>query len=74
MQTKTKISRRDQVNAIEAANFQGKIERWELYKAKSGLWVLRDETGAEIEFETTLHKSRQSMQRCLQNRGLTAKI
>ena len=74
MQAKTKISRRDQVNAIEATNSRDKIERWDLYKAESGLWVLRDETGMEIEFETTLHKSKQAMQRCLQNRGLTAKI
>ena len=74
MQTKTKTSRRDQVNDIEARNSQGKIERWELFKAESGLWTLRDASGIEIEFDTTMHKSRLAMKRCLQNRGLIAEI
>tara|TARA_R110000868_G_scaffold401797_1_gene677471 strand:- start:85 stop:300 length:216 start_codon:yes stop_codon:yes gene_type:complete len=67
-------SRRDQVNAIEATNSKGQIERWELFKAESGLWILRDETGIEIEFDTTMHKSKLAMKRCLQNRGLRAEI
>lgn len=67
-------SRRDQVNDIQAIDEQGKVQIWQLYKSDVGLWILRDVQGIEIEFETTLNKSKQSMQRCLQNRGLTAKI
>jgi hypothetical protein len=69
-----KISRRDQVNAIEAIDKRGKIQIWQLFKNEAGLWILRDQSGAEIEFETTLNRSKQAMKRCLQNRGLTAKI
>jgi hypothetical protein len=67
-------SRRDQVNDIEAIDEKGKVQIWQLFKSEAGLWTLRDAQGIEIEFETTLNKSKQAMQRCLQNRGLTAKI
>jgi hypothetical protein len=70
---KTK-SRRDQINDIEAIDEEGKIQIWQLFKSEAGLWTLRDAQGIEIEFETTLNRSKQTMQRCLQNRGLTAKI
>ena len=69
-----KTSRRDQVNDIQAIDEQGKVQVWQLFKSEAGLWTLRDVQGIEIEFETTLNRSKQSMQRCLQNRGLTAKI
>lgn len=69
-----KTSRRDQVNDIQAIDEQGNVQIWQLFKSEAGLWILRDVQGIEIEFETTLNKSKQSMQRCLQNRGLTAKI
>jgi hypothetical protein len=68
-----KTSRRDQVNDIEAIDEQGKIHHWELFKA-NGLWTLRTETGETIEFESTLHKSKLAMMRCLKNRGLRAKL
>lgn len=74
MQTKTKTSRRDKVNNIEAIDEQGNVQIWQLYKSEAGMWTLRDAQGIEIEFETTLNESKQSMKRCLQNRGLTAKI
>ena len=67
-------SRRDQVNDIKAIDEEGNVQIWHLYKSEAGLWTLRDESGAEIEFETTLNKSKQAMKRCLQNRGLKAKI
>jgi len=67
-------SRRDQVNDIEAIDEQGKVQIWQLYKSNAGLWTLIDETGAEIDFEATLNESKPAMKRCLQNRGLTAKI
>ena len=69
-----KISRRDQVNDIQAIDSKGKAQIWQLYKSNAGLWTLRDATGAEIEFETTLNESKPAMRRCLVNRGLTAKI
>jgi hypothetical protein len=69
-----KTSRRDQVNDIEAIDETGKVQIWQLFKSEAGLWILRDVQGIEIEFETTLNKSKQAMKRCLQNRGLTAKI
>jgi len=69
-----KTSRRDQVNDIEAIDEQGKVQIWQLFKSDAGLWILRDESGIEIEFESTLNRSKQAMKRCLQNRGLTAKI
>ena len=74
MQTKTKTSRRDQVNDIQAIDEEGNVQIWQLFKSNAGLWTLRDESGAEIEFETTLNESKPAMKRCLQNRGLTAKI
>ena len=74
MQTKTKTSRRDQVNNIEAIDEEGNVQIWQLYKSEAGLWTLRDASGIEIEFETTLNKSKQAMRYCLGNRGLTAKI
>jgi hypothetical protein len=67
-------SRRDQVNDIEAIDEEGNVQVWQLYKSEAALWTLRDESGAEIEFETTLNESKPAMKRCLQNRGLTAKI
>ena len=67
-------SRRDQVNDIEAIDSKGNVQNWQLFKSEAGLWTLRDETGAEIEFETTLNESKPAMRRCLVNRGLTAKI
>ena len=67
-------SRRDQVNDIQAIDEDGNVQIWQLYKSNAGLWTLRDESGAEIEFETTLNESKPAMKRCLQNRGLTAKI
>jgi hypothetical protein len=70
---KTK-SRRDQVNDIEAIDEEGNAQIWQLFKSEAGMWTLRDAQGIQIEFETTLNKSKQAMQRCLQNRGLTAKI
>ena len=74
MQTITKTSRRDKVNDIEAIDSQGKSQNWQLFKSNAGLWTLRDAQGIEIEFETTLNESKPAMKRCLQNRGLTAKI
>ena len=74
MQTKIKTSRRDKINDIQAIDERGKIQIWQLYKSEAGLWILRDVQGLEIEFETTLNRSKQAMKRCLQNRGLTAKI
>jgi len=67
-------SRRDQVNDIEAIDEEGNVQIWRLYKSNPGLWTLRDAQGLEIEFETTLNESKPAMKRCLQNRGLTAKI
>ena len=67
-------SRRDQVNDIQAIDEEGNVQIWQLYKSNAGLWTLRDESGAGIEFETTLNESKPAMKRCLQNRGLTAKI
>ena len=67
-------SRRDQVNDIQAIDEEGNVQIWKLYKSNAGLWTLRDESGAGIEFETTLNESKQAMRYCLGNRGLTAKI
>ena len=67
-------SRRDQVNDIEAIDEEGNVQIWQLFKSEAGLWTLRDESGAEIEFETTLNESKPAMKRCLQNRGLKPKI
>ena len=67
-------SRRDQVNDIEAIDEEGKVQIWQLYKSETGLWTLRDAQGLQIEFETTLNESKPAMKRCLQNRGLTAKL
>jgi hypothetical protein len=64
----------NQTIPIQAIDSQGNVERWELFKAESGAWALRDETGETIEFETTIHKSRRAMTCCLSNRGLTADI
>ena len=74
MQTKTKTNRRDQVNDIEATDEEGNVQVWQLFKSESGLWILRDAQGLEIEFESTLNRSKQAMRYCLGNRGLTAKI
>ena len=74
MQTKTKTNRRDQVNDIEAIDEEGNVQVWQLFRSEAGLWTLRDAQGIEIEFETTLNESKPAMKRCLQNRGLTAKI
>ena len=74
MQTKIKTSRRDQVNDIQAIDSKGNVQIWQLYKSDAGIWTLRDAQGIEIEFETTLNESKPAMKRCLQNRGLTAKI
>jgi hypothetical protein len=62
-----------QVNPIEAIDQQGNVQRWALFKA-NGLYTLRTETGEVIEFESTLHKSKLAMKRCLKNRGLRAKL
>lgn len=67
-------SRRDQVNDIQAIDEEGNVQVWQLYKSESGLWTLRDASGLQIEFETTLNKSKQAMRYCLGNRGLIAKI
>ena len=67
-------SRRDQVNDIEAIDEEGNVQIWQLFKSEAGLWTLRDAQGLEIEFETTLNESKPAMKRCLQNRGLTAKL
>jgi hypothetical protein len=67
-------SRRDQVNDIQAIDEEGNVQIWQLYKSNAGLWTLRDESGLQIEFETTLNESKPAMKRCLQNRGLKAKI
>ena len=67
-------SRRDQVNDIQAIDEEGNVQIWQLFKSEAGLWTLRDESGLQIEFETTLNESKPAMKRCLQNRGLTAKI
>ena len=67
-------SRRDQVNDIEAIDEEGNVQVWQLYKSESGMWILRDASGLQIEFETTLNESKQAMRYCLGNRGLTAKI
>ena len=67
-------SRRDHVNDIQAIDSKGKVQIWQLFKSNAGLWTLRDAQGIEIEFETTLNESKPAMKRCLQNRGLTAKI
>ena len=67
-------SRRDQVNDIQAIDEEGNVQIWQLFKSEAGLWTLRDAQGLEIEFETTLNESKPAMKRCLQNRGLTAKI
>jgi hypothetical protein len=67
-------SRRDQVNDIQAIDEEGNVQIWQLYKSNAGLWTLRDAQGLEIEFETTLNESKPAMKRCLQNRGLKAKI
>ena len=67
-------SRRDQVNDIEAIDDEGNVQVWQLYKSESGMWILRDASGLQIEFETTLNKSKQAMRYCLGNRGLIAKI
>jgi hypothetical protein len=67
-------SRRDQVNDIEAIDEEGNVQVWQLFKSNAGLWTLRDESGLQIEFETTLNESKQAMRYCLGNRGLTAKI
>lgn len=67
-------NRASQINAIEARNSQGKIEHWQLYKAESGIWTLRSPSGEVIEFDTTMHKSKETIKRCLQNRGLRAEI
>ena len=74
MQTKRKTNRRDQVNDIQAIDEEGNVQVWQLYKSESGMWILRDVQGIDIEFETTLNKSKQAMRYCLGNRGLTAKI
>ena len=74
MQTKRKTNRRDQVNDIQAIDEEGNVQVWQLYKSESGMWILRDASGLQIEFETTLNKSKQAMRYCLGNRGLTAKI
>jgi len=66
--------RTSQVNPIDAIDSQGNVKRWELFKAENGLWTLRTETGEIIEFDTTMHKSKAAMLRCLQNRGLRAEI
>jgi hypothetical protein len=67
-------SRRDQVNDIQAIDEEGNVQIWQLFKSNAGLWTLRDESGLQIEFETTLNESKPAMKRCLQNRGLKAKI
>jgi hypothetical protein len=67
-------SRRDQVNDIEAIDEEGNVQIWQLFKSNAGLWTLRDASGLQIEFETTLNESKQAMRYCLGNRGLTAKI
>ena len=67
-------SRRDQVNDIEATDEEGNVQVWQLFKSEAGLWTLRDAQGLQIEFETTLNESKPAMKRCLQNRGLKAKI
>ena len=67
-------SRRDQVNDIEAIDEEGNVQIWQLFKSEAGLWTLRDAQGLQIEFETTLNESKPAMKRCLQNRGLTAKL
>ena len=67
-------SRRDQVNDIKAIDEEGNVQIWQLFRSEDGLWTLRDESSIEIEFETTLNKSKQAMRYCLGNRGLTAKI
>ena len=67
-------SRRYQVNVIEAIDEEGNVQVWQLFRSEAGLWTLRDAQGVEIEFETTLNKSKQAMRYCLGNRGLTAKI
>ena len=74
MQTKRKTNRRDQVNDIQAIDEEGNVQVWQLYKSESGMWILRDVQGIDIEFETTLNESKPAMKRCLQNRGLKAKI
>ena len=74
MQTKRKTNRRDQVNDIQAIDEEGNVQVWQLYKSESGMWILRDASGLQIEFETTLNKSKQAMRYCLGNRGLIAKI
>ena len=67
-------SRRDQVNNIEAIDEEGNVQVWQLFRSEAGLWTLRDVSGFEIEFESTLNRSKQAMRYCLGNRGLTAKI
>ena len=67
-------SRRDQVNDIQAIDEEGNVQIWQLFKSEAGLWTLRDAQGLQIEFETTLNESKPAMKRCLQNRGLKAKI
>ena len=67
-------SRRDQVNDIEAIDEEGNVQVWQLFRSEAGLWTLRDAQGFEIEFESTLNRSKQAMRYCLGNRGLTAKI
>ncbi len=67
-------NRASQPNAIEATNSKGDIERWELFKAESGVWTLRSPTGEVIEFERLWNKSLYQIKRCLQNRGLTATL
>ena len=73
-QTMNYKTRASQVNPIKAIDEEGNVQIWQLFKSEAGMWTLRDESGAEIEFETTLNESKPAMKRCLQNRGLTAKI